>query len=84
MGHGTVGYDARASPLATIPGEVTGVLKASCSGAVWVEGVVHSLPPLPASPHLGPVAAKLLEEKDVDFICSDGLEQSSLERALGL
>jgi len=46
--------------------------------------VIDSLPPLPASPHLGPVAAKLLEEKDINFICSDGLEQSSLERALGL
>jgi len=59
-------------------------VKASRVCAVWVEGVVHSLPPLSASPHLGPVAAKLLEEQDVDFICSDGLEQSSLKRALGL
>jgi len=59
-------------------------MKASRAGAVWVEGVVHSLPPLPASTHLGPVAAELLEEKDVNFICSNGLEQSGLERALWL
>jgi len=71
-------------PLATVAGEVTGVVKASRSSAVWVEGVIHSLPPLPATTHLGPVAAELLEEKDVNFVCSNGLEQSSLERALGL
>jgi len=53
-------------------------------GAVRIEGVVNSLLPLPLSPHLGPVAAELLEKEDVNFICSNGLEQSGLKRGLGL
>jgi len=70
-------YDARASPLAAIASEVAGVVKASRSGAMGVEGVVDSLPPLPASSHLGPVAAKFLEEKNIDFICANRLKRAA-------
>jgi len=59
-------------------------MKASCSGAMGVEGMVDSFSPLPALPHLGPVTAKLLEEKDIDFICANRLKKSSLGRAPGL
>jgi len=76
--------DAGASPLATIAGKVTSIVKASCSGAVGIESMVHSLLPLPVLPHLGPLAAKLLKEENIDFIVPDGLEKSSLKRALGL
>jgi len=46
--------------------------------------MVDSFPPLPVLSHLGPVAAKLLEEKNVNFICANRLKKSSLERAPGL
>jgi len=59
-------------------------MKASRLGVMGIEGMVDSLPPLPASPHLGPIAAEFLEEENVNFVCSNGLEQSGLERAVGL
>jgi len=64
--------------------KITSIVKASCSGAVRIKGMVVSLPPLPALPHLGPVAAKLSKEENINFIVPDGLEKSCLKRALGL
>jgi len=67
-----------------IASEVSGIVEASCLGAVGIEGMVDSLPPLPVSPHFGPIAAEFLEEENINFVCLNGLEQSGLERALGL
>ena len=59
-------------------------MKASRSGAMGVECMVDSFSPLAASPHLGPVAAKLLEEKNIDFIGANRLKESGLEWTPGL